>query len=124
MGLGESLMKIVVKVRDAVALARRFETSPREALLEVVEHVRDGVRHTLEEVMDAEIEMFLGQPVEKSNKRNGYVTRSFGISRYLRDEQARRRIGQAGRRRLLRDGHEAIDRASEVLQRLREDGVE
>ena len=60
MGLGESLMKIVVKVRDAVELARRFETSPRETLREVVEQVRSGVRHTLEEVMDAEIELFLG----------------------------------------------------------------
>src|SRR5438876_4220565 len=79
MGLGESLMKIVVKVRDAVELARRFETSPRETLREVVEQVRSGVRHTLEEVMDAEIELFLGQPAERGNKRNGYVTRTFGI---------------------------------------------
>lgn len=79
MGLGESLMKVVVKVRDAVALARRFETSPREALREVVEQVREGVRHTLEEVMEAEIGLFLGQPGERGNKRNGYVTRTFGI---------------------------------------------
>src|SRR5580693_4769482 len=67
MVLGESLMKIVVKVRDAVELARRFETSPREALREVVEHVRDGVRQSLEEVMDAEIGVFLGQPAERAN---------------------------------------------------------
>lgn len=79
MGLGEQLMKIVVKVRDAVGLARRFESSPREALREVVERIRDGVRYSLEEVMDAEIELFLGQPAEKANKRNGYVTRTFGV---------------------------------------------
>jgi putative transposase len=79
MGLGEALMKIVVKVRDAVELARRFEASPREALREVVEQVRDGMRHTLEEVMNAELELFLGQPAERTNKRNGFVTRTFGI---------------------------------------------
>lgn len=79
MGLGDQLMKIVVKVRDAVELARRFEASPREALREVVAHVRDGVRHTLEEVMEAEIGLFLGQPAERGNKRNGYVARTFGI---------------------------------------------
>lgn len=79
MGLGDQLMKIVVKVRDAVKLARRFETSPREALKEVVAHVRSGVVHTLEEVMEAEIGLFLGQPAERGNKRNGYVTRTFGI---------------------------------------------
>jgi hypothetical protein len=33
-GLGDTLMKIVVKMRDAVALAKRFEASPREALRE------------------------------------------------------------------------------------------
>jgi putative transposase len=79
MGLGDTLMKIVVKVKDAVALAKRFETSPREALREVVHQVREGVRHTLEEVMEAEIELFLGQDMEKGNKRNGFVTRTFGI---------------------------------------------
>lgn len=51
MGLGDTLMKIVVK----------------------------GVRHTLEEVMEPEIELFLGQEAEKGNKRNGFTTRTFGI---------------------------------------------
>lgn len=79
MGLGDTLMKIVVKVKDAVALAKRFEAAPREALREVVQQVREGVRHTLEEVMEAEIELFLGQDAEKGNKRNGFTTRTFGI---------------------------------------------
>jgi hypothetical protein len=55
MVFGESLMRIVVKVRDAVGLARRFEASPGTALREVVEHVRVEVGRALEEVMDAEI---------------------------------------------------------------------
>lgn len=79
MGLGEQLMKIVIKVKDAVGLARRFEESPRDAMREVVGHVRDGMRRTLEEVMEAEITLFLGQDAERRNKRNGYTTRKFGI---------------------------------------------
>lgn len=79
MGLIDSLMKIVVKVKDVVALAKRFEASPREAMREVVGHMRDGVRATLEEVMEAEIELFLGQDAEKTNKRNGFTTRTFTI---------------------------------------------
>jgi putative transposase len=79
MCIEETLMKIVFKVRDAVELARRFEASPREALREVVEQAREGVRHVLEEVMRAEIELFLGQDGEKSNKRNGFTSRTFGI---------------------------------------------
>ena len=106
MELGRTLMKIVVKVRDAVELARRFETSPREALREVVDRVRDGVRFSLEEVMNAEIELFLGQPAERANKRNGFVTRTFGVKglgaiqlRVPRDGEGRydSRIVPAGR---------------------------
>jgi len=41
---------------------------------------------------------------------------------YMRHEEARRRIGQAGRARLLKDGHEALDRARQVLDAMREDG--
>lgn len=107
MELGESLMKIVVRVRDAVALARKFESSPREAMREVVEHVREGVRQTLEEVMEAEIGLFLGEQAEQGNKRNGYATRTFGIKgvgavqlRVPRDRANRfdSRVVPAGRR--------------------------
>jgi len=75
MGLGESLMKIVVKVRDVVELARRFETAPAETMREVVATLSEGVRQTLEEVMEAEIGLFLGQGAERGNKRNGFATR-------------------------------------------------
>lgn len=79
MGLTEALMKLVVKVRDVVALAKRFESSPRDAMREVIEQMREGVKTTLEHVMDAEIDLFLGRDAEAGNKRNGYATRTFGI---------------------------------------------
>ena len=40
---------------------------------------------------------------------------------YTRNEAARRKIGQAGRARVLKDGHEAIDRARQVLEAMRSD---
>lgn len=79
MGLRDTLMKIVVKVQDFVSLARRFEASPMEAMKEVVTQVRSAVTTTLEQAMDAEIELFLGQDAEAENKRNGHVSRTFGI---------------------------------------------
>jgi putative transposase len=79
MGIKDGLMKIVVKVQDVVALARHFERAPREAMREVVAHVQQGAREALEQVMHAEIEMFLGQEAERDNKRNGYVTRDFAL---------------------------------------------
>lgn len=71
------LMKLVVKVHDLVELARRFETSPREALQQLGEHVQAGAREVLQRVLDAEIELFLGRGIEAGNKRNGYASRTF-----------------------------------------------
>jgi transposase-like protein len=79
MGMKDARMKIVVKLHDVVALAKRFETSPREAMQEVVAEVREALRYTLEQTMKAEIALFLGKESEIENKRNGYRTRAFGI---------------------------------------------
>lgn len=80
MGLGETLMKIVVKVSDVVELAKRFRAEPLVAMQEVVTQVRTAVAATLERVMDAEIDLVLGENGDPANKRNGYAKpRSFGI---------------------------------------------
>jgi len=78
-GVGKGLMKLVVRIVDVVELAKRFEQSPAAAMREVVQQAKDAVREGLERVMEAEIELFLGRPEEASHKRNGYVSRSFGI---------------------------------------------
>jgi putative transposase len=75
----EGAMKIIVRVADVVALAKRFEESPGLAMLEVVGHVRAAVTETLEQVMKAEIDIFLGREAEIANKRNGFTSRTFGI---------------------------------------------
>jgi len=73
------LMKIIVRVQDVVAVAQRFKAAPAEAMREVVSGARDAVRDALEQVMAAELELFLGEDAQKGNKRNGFVTRSYGI---------------------------------------------
>lgn len=75
----EVLMKIIVRIADVAALARRFEEAPAVAMREVVRHVRESVRETLERVMATELELFLGRAEEGDNKRNGYSSRTFGV---------------------------------------------
>lgn len=72
-------MKIVVRVADIVGLVRKFEESPTRTMQVVVEQMRDGFREALEQVMNTEIDLFLGKPEQADNKRNGYVSRTFGI---------------------------------------------
>ena len=79
MGLGEQLMKIVVKVSDVVELAKRFRAEPLAAMQEVAAQVRAVVADTLERVMDAEIDLVLGEHNDPKNKRNGHTRRTFAI---------------------------------------------
>lgn len=57
MGLGEKLMKLMVKMSDVVELARRFRAEPLAAMQEVAAQVRAVVADTLEQIMDAEIDL-------------------------------------------------------------------
>jgi putative transposase len=75
----DGAMKIVVRVADVVELAKRFEDAPGLAMLEVVEQMRAAVAETLEQVMKAELDIFLGSSSESANKKNGFVSRTFGI---------------------------------------------
>lgn len=107
MRLIEGLMRLVVKIHDAVELVRRFETSPAQAMREVTTMIREGAKEVVERLLEAELELFLGQEGEAQNKRNGYTTRTFvlkGIGalqlRVPRDRAARfqSRVVPAGRR--------------------------
>lgn len=77
MKIEDGLMKLVVKVHDVVELVKRFEASPVMALREVSDRVRQGTREVLERVMEAEMELFLGDGSQGGNKRNGYRSRTF-----------------------------------------------
>ena len=79
MGIRDKWMKLVLKVKDAFTLAQHFREAPRQAMQEVVGAAREGARVMLEQVMAAEIDIFLAQPSEADNKRNGFRTRTFGI---------------------------------------------
>lgn len=75
----DGLMKIVVEVANVVALAKQFRESPTQAMRQVVTQVHASLCSTLEQVMHAEIALFLGEPAEAGNKRNGYTTRSYAF---------------------------------------------
>lgn len=79
MSIIDTAMKLVIKVGDVVELAKKFEASPKQAMRELTEQVRAGAKELLEQVMEAEIGLFLGKDTETQNKRNGYRTRTFAL---------------------------------------------
>lgn len=79
MGFRDTLMKVIIKVHDVVELAKRFDASPAQAMRELTAQVKEGVKDTLERLLEAEIELFLGQDAEATNKRNGFRVRTFSL---------------------------------------------
>lgn len=73
------LMKIIVRVQDVVQVAKNFRASPVEAMRELVSSTKEALSGAMEQIMAAELELFLGEEAQKGNKRNGVVTRSFGV---------------------------------------------
>ena len=78
-GLGKKLMKLVIKIPDVIAVVKTFEESPLEAMQDLVCQVKAEFASTLNRLMKAEIEIFLGQASEAGNKRNGYTKRTYAI---------------------------------------------
>ena len=75
----ETLMKVVIKVKDVVELAQRFEQNPAVTMRELVGEMKTAFASSLERVMEAEIGLFLGTRDQAGNKRNGYTTRTFAV---------------------------------------------
>jgi putative transposase len=75
----DTVMKIVVQITSVVALAKAFRSTPGDAMKQVVTGVHHALRSGLEQVMAAEIALFLGESAEAGNKRNGYLTRDFAF---------------------------------------------
>lgn len=79
MELGQKIMKIVIQIGDVVGLTQWFREAPLAAMKEVVTLARNAAQETLEKVMEAEMELFLGGSEQAGNKRNGYRTRTYAV---------------------------------------------
>jgi len=75
----DTAMKIVIKVPDIIATVKKFEEAPLVAMRDLVAQVKQEFAFTLERLMNAEIELFLGKDAEAKNKRNGYGMRDYDI---------------------------------------------
>lgn len=62
-------------------LAKRFRAEPLAAMLEVATQVRAVVVDTLERVMDAEIDLVIGEQNDPKNRRNGHANCTFQVTR-------------------------------------------
>ena len=72
-----AIIKIEISVPEAVKALKKFKKNRSQALDEVSKSIRDSVTSAINELMNAEMNLYLGQPDQSENKRNGYKIKSY-----------------------------------------------
>jgi len=67
-----SIIKLEVRLRGIPRALQAFKEDRRKALELFTEEVRSVVRQGFDQLLNAEIDLFLGEPDQSDNKRNGY----------------------------------------------------
>jgi transposase-like protein len=79
MTLAMGIIKIEVKVPELVKAIEEFKNNRKKALEVISTEVREGVSEFFGSLLNTEMEIFLGQPDQAGNKRNGYETREYAL---------------------------------------------
>lgn len=74
-----SIAKFEFSFPELRSAVEAFQKDRIKAFETVVEGVKTAVAQSLNQVLSAEIAMFLGQPEQSDNKRNGYSERDYAI---------------------------------------------
>lgn len=72
-----AIIKIEISVPEAVKAIKRFKENRIQALEEVSAGLKKSVSTAINELLNAEMNLYLGQPDQADNRRNGYKTRSY-----------------------------------------------
>jgi putative transposase len=67
-----SVVKLEIRIPEVVKVLEAFAANRRQALEALTREITVGVSQIINQLMHAEIDVFLGQPTELENKRNGY----------------------------------------------------
>ena len=67
-----SLIKLEIKLKEIHSAVTAFKQDRKKALESLSEELRKAVSFSVNELLQAEIDLYLGSPDQESNKRNGY----------------------------------------------------
>lgn len=73
------IVKVEISVPEAVAAIEAFRRERKAALAQLSQEVKEAVKGALQTLLQAEMALFLGQPEQAENKRNGYVERQYTL---------------------------------------------
>lgn len=79
MTLQMGIIKVEVNIPEAVKAIEGFRKDRQGALAKLSQDVRDVVSSSVSQLLQTEMELFLGQPDQEDNKRNGYYERTYAL---------------------------------------------
>lgn len=74
-----SMVKVELSVPELRQALESFTQNRLKAMDSLIQDVRDSVSTVLNQVLNAEMTVFLGQPEQSGNKRNGYSERDYVV---------------------------------------------
>jgi putative transposase len=79
MTLGMGIVKVEVKIPELRRALESFKNNQVEALERLRQEMKGAVSRYFDQLLNAEMTLFLGQPDQSNNKRNGYYEREFAM---------------------------------------------
>lgn len=115
MKLQMGIVKIEIKMPELVKAVDEFKENKIKIFDEITSEIKNSISEMFNQILKAEIDLFLGQPDQSNNKKNGYYEREYAF----------KGIG-AVRVRLPRDRHnkfvsQIISKNEQIDPRLKED---
>lgn len=66
-------IKVEIKIHELTKTLQMFIEKPKQALNDLSSEIKNGVGEAINSLLRAEIDMFLGEPEQADNKKNGYL---------------------------------------------------
>jgi transposase-like protein len=79
MTLSMGIVKVEIKIPELTRALEIFKTNRIQALEVLAVEVKGSVARTLNQLLNAEMTLFLGRADQQENKRNGYEDRDYAL---------------------------------------------
>jgi putative transposase len=79
MQLGVGIIKLEVSLPEATRAIEEFKNNRRKAFETIAAEVKSAVSGAINQLLHAEMTLFLGKPDQATNKRNGYQEREYAL---------------------------------------------
>ena len=79
MTLQMGIIKVEVKIPELVKAVKIFKEDNRKLFEVVSSEIKSSITNTVNQLLQAEMDLFLGEADQSTNKRNGFYEREFAI---------------------------------------------